>query len=172
MPPHIRASCAAVALLCIVTGCAAGPSAVPVQARHADLAALDGEWRGMYEGEEGGRSGSIAFRIVAQVDSAYGDVLMIPRPETVSPFPTVLTGTPEPQLLQIAFVRIGRGRVRGEIAEYLEPTCHCRLTSSFEGQVSGDIITGTFTTWRQDSSLRQTGRWRVVRQAVPARLHH
>jgi hypothetical protein len=160
-------------LLALAAGCAARPAAVALYGDTADISAMAGEWRGMYEGPESGRAGSIVFRIEAAGDSAHGDVLMLPRPGAEPRFPAALTGTPPaPELLRISFVRIADGRVRGELGGYFEPECGCRLATAFEGTLRGSIIEGAFTTRNLDSGATQSGRWRVVRQEVPQRPHH
>jgi hypothetical protein len=154
-------------------GCAARPAAVALYGDVADISAMSGEWRGIYEGPESGRAGSIVFRIQAARDSAYGDVLMTPRPAAEPRFPAALTGTPaSPELLRISFVRIADGRVRGELGGYFDPECGCRLATAFEGTVRGSVIEGAFTTRNLDSGATQSGRWRVVRQETPQRPHH
>jgi hypothetical protein len=46
-------------LLALAAGCAARPAAVALYGDTADISAMAGEWRGMYEGPESGRAGSI-----------------------------------------------------------------------------------------------------------------
>src|SRR5256886_5468755 len=53
--------------------------AVPVGGTAGDMAALAGQWEGSYSSASTGRSGSISFTLSAGNDSAFGDVIMIPR---------------------------------------------------------------------------------------------
>jgi hypothetical protein len=169
----LRAFLPAALLLAVASGCAARPAAVALYGDGDDISAMSGEWRGMYEGRESGRAGSIVFRIQAVGDSAHGDVLMTPRPAAEPRFPPALTGAPaSPELLRISFVRIADGRVRGELGGYFDPECGCRLATAFEGTLRASIIEGAFTTRNLDSGATQQGRWRVVRQETPQRPHH
>src|SRR2546430_3957423 len=53
--------------------------AVPVGGTAGEVAALAGQWEGSYSSASTGRSGSISFTLSAGNDSAFGDVIMIPR---------------------------------------------------------------------------------------------
>jgi len=53
-----------------LTGCAARPSPVPLQADANALATLAGEWSGEYSSAATGRSGSIVFTLAAGRDTA------------------------------------------------------------------------------------------------------
>ena len=68
------------ALAALVTACAAAhqPS-VPIAGSTRDMAALAGQWEGSYSSAATGRSGSISFTLSTGTDSAFGDVIMIPR---------------------------------------------------------------------------------------------
>ena len=63
----------------LAAGCSSAPAPIPVVGTPADVRTLAGEWGGDYHGESNGRSGSIVFRLSAQADTAFGDVVMIPR---------------------------------------------------------------------------------------------
>src|SRR2546428_8302678 len=68
------------ALAALVTACAAAHQpAVPLAGTARDVAALAGQWEGSYASAATGRSGSISFTLSAGSDSAFGDVIMIPR---------------------------------------------------------------------------------------------
>src|SRR5438270_11912166 len=69
-----------VALVPLVTACgAARQPSVPLTGTARDMAALAGQWEGSYSSASTGRSGSISFTLSAGNDSAFGDVIMIPR---------------------------------------------------------------------------------------------
>ena len=68
------------ALAALVTACAAAHQpAVPLAGTARDVAALAGQLEGSYASAATGRSGSISFALSAKGDSAFGDVIMIPR---------------------------------------------------------------------------------------------
>src|SRR5213596_221876 len=62
-----------------LSACGASRSPVPLVGGSTDISALTGEWAGEYSSAESGRSGSISFTLRAAGDSAFGDVVMIPR---------------------------------------------------------------------------------------------
>ena len=63
----------------LVSACAAHQPPVPLVGPASDIAALVGEWAGEYSSSETGRTGSISFVLAAHGDTAYGDVIMVPR---------------------------------------------------------------------------------------------
>lgn len=153
----------------LLAACAANQTSVPLVGRSADVAVLAGEWAGEYSSTESGRSGSISFTLRAAADSAFGDVVMIPagwgRP--LAPWRGEVAPTPAPrpmtEVLTINFVRVEQGRVSGTLAPYADPQTGARLLTTFAGQLSGNTITGTYTT-RLPSGETQTGRWTVQRK--------
>lgn len=150
--------------------CAAHPAAVPVVSEPGGGTALAGEWSGEYASPASGRSGSIVFRLSPGADSAFGDVVMIPRgsaePLHPAAAPTVAARTRRtPQVLTISFVRLSRDSVSGRLEPYHEPECDCTLTTVFTGAVHGDTIEGTFTTTGPPRTTSpRTGTWRVMRR--------
>src|SRR5439155_1322420 len=102
----------------IVAGCSGAPAPVPVVGAPVDIAKLAGEWGGDYRNDTNGRTGSIVFKLSAGADTAYGDVVMIPRQRPVERMPAQdpAQGLPVsrvPEVLSIAFVRAEGGAVRG-----------------------------------------------------------
>jgi hypothetical protein len=161
----------AAALAAALAACSsAPPTPVPLVGGVADIAALTGQWEGSYSSVATGRSGSISFTLTAQRDSAYGDVVMIPRgfgrPLQAWDRPAPAAGPEQPrsQVLTINFVRIAGGRVSGTLAPYADPETGLRLFTTFEGRLSGDTITGTFMTRGPGSTGGQTGEWQVTRK--------
>ena len=136
------------AVLSVVLGaCATGQAPVPVSGDAAGLGALAGDWGGDYQGTT--RSGSIVFRLEAGADTAYGDVVMIPRERRESRLPVQdpSAGLPTPRMvevLSIAFVRATGGGLEGRLNPYRDPDCDCVLDTRFQGRIRGDVIEGTF----------------------------
>jgi hypothetical protein len=144
------------------------------------VAALTGQWEGSYSSAATGRSGSISFTLTAHADSAYGDVVMIPRgfgrplqawdagggagggARAPSAAPQSRS-----QVLTIRFVRVATGRVSGTLAPYADPVTGLRLFTAFEGRMSGDTIAGGYTTrvaGAGETADTQTGEWTVTRR--------
>jgi hypothetical protein len=157
----------------ILQGCAGTiQSPVPVVAERSEMTALVGNWSGEYNSAQSGRSGSIVFKLKSASDTAYGDVVMIPRaaltasgtPGTVaSPAPMAAHG----QVLTIRFVRLEGSHLVGRLDPYTDPVCGCRLTTVFTGDFKGnDVIEGTFqTTGAELHHPLTSGKWKVSRTA-------
>ena len=145
MSTHTRGIVAAMALTIACTACRYQPQAVPLQAAPADISALTGRWEGQYVGRETGRSGSIVFMIQAGKDTAYGDVLMGYEAERMNHSLTaadVASGeharhASAPELLRVSLMRIIGGQVEGILEPYIAPDCHCTVTTTFRGAISG-----------------------------------
>jgi hypothetical protein len=157
------------ALGAIVGACATVPSPVPVVGAGADLDRLTGEWGGENQGQSSGRSGSIVFKLAAGADTAYGDVVMIPRERRESRLPVQdpSIGLPvprTPEVLTIAFVRATDGGLSGRLTPYRDPDCGCTLLTRFQGRIRGDVIEGTFTSTPQEGGATQSGTWKVTRK--------
>ena len=149
--------------------CGAARSPVPLVGASADVGALTGEWAGDYSSAESGRSGSISFTLRAAGDTAFGDVVMVPRGwgRALVPWnqPSVAGSGPAQAstVLTIRFVRVERGHVSGTLDPYADPQTGERLLTAFTGELSGNTITGTYTT-RLPSGETQSGRWSVQRR--------
>ena len=167
----MRSTLSVVLAFAAVTACAGKPAAVPIQASAADMQALEGRWEGQYNSTQTGRGGIIVFTLTAGTDSAAGDVVMIPTGSN-NPImrdgpgrpPFTATGA-TPELLTIRFVRIEGGRVSGALDPYRAPDCNCVVATTFVGDLTGDRISGTFTT-RGGGPGRApvTGEWDVRRR--------
>ena len=140
---------------------------VPLVGSARDVAALAGRWEGAYSSGATGRAGSISFTLTADGDSAFGDVVMIPRGfgRPLQPLDRPV-GAPAPRaaVLTINFVRVTGGRVAGTLAPYADPETGARLFTTFEGDVRGDVIEGTYTTRAAGATDEQTGQWKVTRR--------
>ena len=147
------------------------PPPVPLAGTARDVAALAGRWEGSYSSAATGRSGSISFTLSATGDSAFGDVIMIPRglgrplQALDRQGPTGAAGTqPQSAVLTISFVRVAGGRVTGRLAPYADPETGTQLSTTFEGRLDGDTIEGSYTTRGSDTGDSQTGQWKVTRR--------
>src|SRR6266446_6286488 len=105
----------------------------------------------------------------ASGDTAFGDVVMVPRGwgRALVPWnqPSV-AGSGQAQastVLTIRFVRVERGHVSGTLDPYAEPQTGERLFTTFTGELNGNTIAGTYTT-RLPSGETQSGRWSVQRR--------
>jgi hypothetical protein len=151
----------------LLGACRYQPTPVVLQGTAADIAALAGNWDGEYYGDEGGRSGTITFKVVAGSDTTFGDVMMAPamgqpvRAADVASKEHVMHSA-SPELLRITFVRVAGGLVEGALEPYIAPDCQCEVRTVFRGLVKGETIEGRFVT-RGAMGLRQDGRWRVER---------
>jgi len=156
--------------LSTLAACSTAPQTpVPLVGSARDLAALAGRWEGAYSSGETGRGGSISFTLTANRDSAFGDVVMIPRgfgrPLQPLDRPAPSAPAPRPAVLTINFVRVTGARVAGTLAPYADPETGARLFTTFEGEVRGDVIEGTYTTHAAGATEEQTGQWRVTRRS-------
>jgi len=151
----------------LLAACATNPAPVPVVGASADVASLAGEWAGDYSSAESGRSGSISFTLRSAADSAFGDVVMIPvgwgRPLAPWRGETSAAQRLQTEVLTINFVRVQQAHVNGTLAPYADPQTGERLVTTFTGELSGNTISGTYTT-RLPSGATQTGRWSVQRK--------
>jgi len=160
------------ALAALVTACsAAHQPRVPMAGTAGDVAALAGRWEGSYSSAATGRSGSISFTLSASKDSAFGDVIMIPRgwgrPLQAWDRQGAAGGAaaqPRSAVLTINFVRVASGRVTGTLAPYADPETGAQLFTTFEGRLDGDTIEGSYTTRGGGSGDAQTGQWKVTRR--------
>jgi hypothetical protein len=166
MSKVLLTSFAAVAL-----ACASKPAPITVTGDAADRVSLAGKWSGEYQSASTGRSGSIVFNLSSSGEAANGDVVMIPRGygKALTPFNqgTAAGGsvqnTNNSQVLTIRLVKVSGDTVSGVLDAYRDPQCDCAVETTFTGTLTGDTITGTFTTRGSQSNAPQTGTWRVKR---------
>ena len=142
---------------------------VPISGARSDISTLAGRWEGEYRSEATGRSGSIVFELKPGDTVARGDVLMVPKDSNAPAAPSQLPGTSEtlrtmPQVLSISFVSASAGVVRGTMDPYRDPDCDCQVQTTFVGQLSGNLIEGTFATTGPGAAPITTGRWSITRK--------
>lgn len=151
---------------------ACGGSSPPIQLQGEPLAisSLAGQWEGEYWGRPQATHGLITFFMSANPDSAFGDVVMLgPRGQLMMPADPAAQHRMHihaPQSLRIDFVHVGFAGVTGTLEPYIAPDCDCVVTTTFNGNVVGDTISGTFIT-RGAMRASTDGTWRVVRRAGP-----
>src|SRR5947208_13124401 len=154
------------ALAALVTACAAAHQPpLPIAGAAGDMAALAGQWEGSYSSASTGRSGSISFTLSAGNDSAFGDVIMIPR-GWGRPLQAwngqASAGTdarPRSAVLTISFVRVIGGRVTGTLAPYADPETGAQPSTTFKGRLDRDTSAGTYSTRGAGPGGPPTGQW-------------
>jgi len=150
-------------------GCASNPPSTQVTASDFDLNPLVGEWRGNYSSAETGRTGTVAFTLRAGESSASGNVVMIPRPDSMltSADEQLVTNISAPgrTVLKIHFLRKEGGNLSGTLDPYTDPDCGCPVTTTFQGSFKdARTIEGTFSTVPSQPGGKVTGgAWKVTR---------
>jgi hypothetical protein len=159
----------AVGLAASIMGCASNPPSTQVTSSDFDLNPLVGEWRGNYSSAETGRTGTIAFTLRAGESSASGNIVMIPRPDSMltSADQQLVTNIEAPgrALLKIHFLRKEGGNLSGTLDPYSDPDCGCPVTTTFQGTFKdARTIEGTFNTVPSQPGGKVTGgKWKVTR---------
>jgi len=156
------------ALALFLTSCtSAPPPVVPVLATAPAATALAGKWEGEYSSVQTQRSGTIRFQLAAQSDSAFGDVVMLPKrtPHHTSQneVSTAPVANPPAQTLSINFVIATGDSVIGQMDPY-EDADGSTLLTRFAGLMRGDRIAGKYFTRNLRTSETSTGEWNVRRK--------
>ena len=156
-------------------GCSWRRTPVPVFSETGSTALLVGDWSGEYNSKESGRSGSITFSMESEKDTAYCDVVMVPKVHNVRIMtqerPDVPAVKPEALVepLRVRFIRLGDGRLSGTLDPYTDPECGCRVTTTFEGRFTdAKTIKGSYITRGSGLPRAYSGEWKVVRQTERA----
>ena len=157
------------AAIVLAAACATKPEPIPLSADPGNLGALVGNWNGEYSSDVTGRSGSIIFKLSAGKDTAFGDVVMVPRAaaamQSAPDRPQTNTTPPSSEVLTIRFARVEGGAVSGTLNPYTDPGCGCTVQTIFVGRLTdSNTIEGTFTTTGSGLPGAQSGRWKVKRQ--------
>jgi hypothetical protein len=168
--PRVSSIFAASVTACTIACTAASKAPeIGVTDRDFDLNPLVGEWRGAYSSTETGRSGTIAFTLRAGESSASGNVVMIPRADSLLTEAerdlVTNVSTPGREVLKIHFIRKEGGNLSGTLDPYRDPECACPVTTTFQGSFSdARTIEGTFTTVPSVAGRNVTGgKWKVTR---------
>jgi len=159
----------AAALAASTIACASTPPGIELTSSDFDLNPLVGVWRGAYGSAQTGRSGTIAFTLRAGESSASGNVVMIPKadslltPEEREAVENV--SAPGRTVLSIHFLRKEGGNLSGTLDPYRDPDCACTVTTTFQGSFrDANTIDGTYTTVPSVAGSSVTsGKWKVAR---------
>jgi hypothetical protein len=149
--------------------CATKPPGTEISASDFNLEPLVGVWRGDFNSAQTGRTGIVAFTLRAGESSAKGNVVMIPRPDSLL--------TPEERemlengtlagrsVVPITFIRKEGGSMNGVLDPYRAPDCDCTVTTTFAGTFTdANTIEGTYTTVPSKPGASVTGgTWKVKR---------
>ena len=164
-----RATLFITVLVAATIACATKPPGIELTSSDFDLQPLVGVWRGSYSSTQTGRSGTIAFTLRAGESSASGNIVMIPRadslltPEERQALENV--AMPGRTVLSIHFLRKQGGSLSGTLDPYTDPDCACTVTTNFEGTFTdARTIEGTYTTVPSVAGSSVTsGKWKVGR---------
>lgn len=160
--------CAAAAAATLVS-CASHPPQTEVSSSDFDLNPLVGQWRGTSRNPQTGRTGTIAFTLRAGESAASGNVVLIPRPDSLlTPAEREMVenvGASGRSVLKINFVRKEGGSLTGTLDPYRDPDCSCTVITTFQGSFKdASTIEGTFTTVpSQPGGNVSGGTWRMTR---------
>jgi hypothetical protein len=149
--------------------CASRSPSIELTSSDFDLNPLVGEWRGDYSSAATGRTGTIAFTLRAGEGAASGNVVMIPRADSLltdeEREALSTTSSAAKSVLKIHFVRKEGGSVNGTLDPYRDPDCNCPVTTTFQGVFrDARTIVGTFTTVPSTPGGSVTGgKWTVTR---------
>jgi hypothetical protein len=152
-----------------VMGCATRTPGIELAASDFDLNPLVGQWRGDYSSSQTGRSGTIAFTLRAGESAASGNVVMIPRADSLlTPAEREMVSNidaPGRSVLSIHFVRKEAGNLSGTLDPYRDPECNCTVTTTFQGSFRDPgTIEGTYSTVPSTPGRSVTGgKWKVTR---------
>ena len=154
----------------VLAACATKSTPIPLAADPQNLDALVGKWSGEYSSDATGRSGSIIFKLGAGRDTAFGDVVMVPRAASqmqgAADRAQAVTVKQSSEVLTVRFARVEGGSVSGVMNPYTDPSCSCTVQTTFTGRFTDpNTIEGTFTTTGATSTGQQNGRWKVKRES-------
>jgi len=163
-----RATLFITALAAATIACATKPPGIELTSSDFDLQPLVGQWSGNYSSAQTGRSGTIAFTLRAGESSASGNVVMIPRPDSLltAQEREALENVSAPgrTVLAIHFLRKEGGSLTGTLDPYRDPDCDCTATTTFQGSFTdARTIEGSYTTVPSNAGTVTSGRWKVTR---------
>ncbi|MFL5477826.1 MAG: hypothetical protein ACJ79X_02300 [Gemmatimonadaceae bacterium] len=153
----------------LTLACATTPPGTEISSSDFDVQPLVGVWRGSFGSAQTGRSGTVALTLRAGESSAKGNVVLLPRPDSLL--------TPEEReapenvnmpgrlVVGITFIRKEGGSLRGTLDPYTAPDCNCIVATTFQGMFTdANTIEGSFTTVPSKAGASvSTGVWKVTR---------
>ena len=159
-----------IAAVVVVAGCSSMPPPVHVIGNPTDVAQLAGRWTGEYLGETSQRSGTIVFTLQASSDTAFGEVLMIPkrheRGRTLDE--TRIHEDSTPRAPPITFVFVSGERVTGLLDPYDDPDSGQTLVTRFWGHVESNVMSGAYESINVGTGEVTYGEWKVNRSPAHA----
>jgi len=159
----------ALCLAVSAVACARKTPGIEVSASDFDVNPLVGQWRGSYSSNATGRNGTIAFTLLAGESSASGNVVMIPRSDSLltAQEREMLNNvsTPARTVLSIHFIRKQGGSVHGTLDPYRDPDCQCTVNTTLDGSFRDQsTIEGTYATVPSAAGGTVSGgTWKVTR---------
>ena len=162
-------------MLTAIAACSWRKTPVALIPETGSVALLVGVWSGEYSSPQTGRSGSITFDLASEKDTAFCDIVMVPKIQSMqNPGEgvnrAIVRPLPSNQPLKVRFIRLGDRKISGTLEPYVDPDCGCRVSTTFEGIItSANTIEGTYTSVSSALDYSRTGgRWKVTRQKVTA----
>jgi hypothetical protein len=149
--------------------CASKTPGIELTSSDFDLNPLVGVWRGNYTNPQAFRTGTIGFSLRAGESFASGNVVMIPKADSLltAEEREMLNGeSPTGRaVIPIRFIRKEGGSLTGTLDPYRAPDCDCMVTTTFQGTFTDSgTIAGTFTTVpSKPGSTITSGTWKVTR---------
>jgi hypothetical protein len=156
----------------VVAGCAYNPPPIPVIAPEPqNLVTLEGDWTGDFEALSNERAGTIAFKLGPGADTAFGEVVMIPRNYAAQRMASDIPGTRPsampvlPVGLSVSFVRLSGGYLAGELEPYVDPDIGCLVRTTFTGSFrNAATLAGEYVTKDENGYVLHRGQWLVRKQ--------
>ena len=165
-----RARQIVVAALAVASiACASTPPGFGVTSSDFDVGPLVGVWRGDYTSPQTGRTGTIGFTLRAGESFAAGNVVMIPKPDSLlTPEERELFSDTPPSgraVLKFNYLRKEGNNVTGTLDPYRAPDCDCIVNTTFYGVFKDErTLEGTFTNVpTKAGSTISTGTWKATR---------
>jgi hypothetical protein len=157
----------AMTVMTTVISCSSRRTELPgfdVSARNFDVSPLVGEWKGTFINPEMHRQGTIVFTLAGRDEKAIGEIVLLPTSPTGDTARAPVVPAQPQQVLQISFIRLEGDNVVGRVEPYQSTACNCRVTSTFRGALTGNVIEGTYIVLgADDPSVRFGGNWKVTR---------
>jgi hypothetical protein len=147
----------------LAAGCTRARNPVQVVGPVAATNQMVGRWLGDFM-DERDALGNVVFELAPGATTAYGDVLML-TPQMDGQGSYAKTGDEEflPVVMTIKFVLVSGTEVSGDIDPYIDPSCGCKVETTFRGAIDGDRISGTFVTRGESGRVMHHGQWNAAR---------